>query len=92
MSEVGGTMYNIKVITMGIMVCPNKNKLFFEKNYYKQLYRVGKENHIDVFVFYPHRIDWKAKKSTDFNIIPILTNLNQRSFPFHTLSMTDVFT
>lgn len=49
-----------KGIYLGIMVCPIK-ELFHEKGYYQRLQLLGKENKINVFVFYPDRVDFKKE-------------------------------
>jgi len=82
MSKVGGIMLNRKVISMGIMVCPIKKNLFYEKDFYKQLFKTGKEQDVDTFVFYPNSIDWKKKIIKGFQFDPYSNKFQSKIFPF----------
>ncbi|MFV9511211.1 YheC/YheD family protein [Tepidibacillus sp. LV47] len=76
-------MKNRKTI-LGIMTCQNKKYLFFEKEYFKQLYKIGKKNNIDVYVFYPDSIDWKSKTTNGFQYNPYKNRFETKIFPIPT--------
>ncbi|TCS83596.1 YheC/YheD family protein [Tepidibacillus fermentans] len=74
-------MKSSKQTLLGIMVCQNRKHLFYEKDYIKRLYTIGKENNIDVFVFYPDSIDWTKRKTRGFQYNPYTNCFEAQTFP-----------
>ncbi len=54
---------------LGIMTCKINKVMFYEKNFFKTLQRLGTPKNIFVYIFHPDYIDWKKKivKAFRFN-------------------------
>jgi glutathione synthase/RimK-type ligase-like ATP-grasp enzyme len=69
--------------TVGIMVCPKAGEPpFAEKDYYRRLSGIGRKLGLDVFVFFPHRLDWDRNRVVGYAYTASSKRWEKGFFPF----------